>query len=51
MERTRDNGCKLRQESFHLGIRKTFFTVRTTDHWNSLSRDIVKSPLLEVFKT
>ncbi|KAK4832107.1 hypothetical protein QYF61_020734 [Mycteria americana] len=37
-------------ESFHLNIRKKFFTVRTIVHWNNLPRDTVKSPSLEVFE-
>ncbi|KFP68588.1 hypothetical protein N322_13186, partial [Cariama cristata] len=47
------NGCKLHWERFRLDTGKKFyifFTVRTIDHWNSLPRDRVESPSLEVFK-
>ncbi|KFV89112.1 hypothetical protein N327_03086, partial [Fulmarus glacialis] len=42
---------KLLWERFHLDIRKKFFTVRTINHWNNLSRDMAESPSLYVFKT
>lgn len=32
----------------YLSSYKTFFTVRTVIHWNSLPRNVVESPLLEV---
>jgi len=50
MEMTRGSRYKLYLEKFHPDIRKKFFTVRTTIHWNNLPRDTVKSPSLEVFK-
>ncbi|KAK4827456.1 hypothetical protein QYF61_018177 [Mycteria americana] len=50
MEKTYSNGCKLHWERFHLYVRKEFFTVRTTNHWNNLPRDVGESPSLEVFK-
>ena len=42
---TRGSGCKLEQR------RKNFFTVRVTEHWNGLPREVVGSPPLETFKT
>jgi len=32
-------------------MRKNFFAVRVTEHWNRLRRVVVESPSLEMFKT
>lgn len=46
-DRTRYNDQKLEHRNIHTNTRKNFFTVRVTEHWNSL----LKSLSLEVFKT
>lgn len=48
--RTRDSGHEREHKKIHMNMRKSFFNVRVTEHWNKLPREVVGSPL-EMFKT
>ncbi|KGL73656.1 hypothetical protein N309_10428, partial [Tinamus guttatus] len=45
------NGYKLKHRKFHLHVRKNFFTVRVTEPWNRLPREVLEAPSLEIFQT
>lgn len=42
---------KLEQKNFPLNIRKHVFTVKVTKHWHRLSREVMESLFLEIFKS
>lgn len=43
-DRARGSLKKLMHSKFCLNVRKNFFTVRVTKHWNRLPRGAVESP-------
>ncbi|KGL76852.1 hypothetical protein N309_11881, partial [Tinamus guttatus] len=45
------NGQKLKHQKCHRNLRKTFLTVRVTEHWHRLPREAGGAPSLEIFKT
>ena len=50
-DRTRGNGYKLKNSNSHLKIRKNLFTVKVTEQWNRLPREVVEPSSSEILKT
>ena len=40
----------MKQGRFRLDLRKKFFTVRVTRHWNRVPREVMAAPSLAVFE-
>ncbi|PKU47748.1 hypothetical protein llap_1948 [Limosa lapponica baueri] len=52
IDRTKGNGHKLNHRMSLLNISEHhFFTVKVTEDWHILPREVVESPGLEIFKT
>ena len=47
-DRTSGNRQKLEYRDFHTDIRKNFFTLSVTEHWNKLLREVEESAPLEI---
>lgn len=50
-DRTRVSKHKPKHRRFCLKVRKHFFTVRWTEHWHRLLKEVVEALSLEIFKS
>ena len=48
-DRTRKNGLKLERRKFCTNMKKNFFTVRLTEHWDGVPGEVVQSASPEMF--
>ena len=49
INRTGSNGLELEHRKFCMNMRKNFFMVRVTEHWNRLLREVMESPSMNDF--
>ena len=49
--RIKAKGHKLKHGRLRLNMRRHFFSVRVTEYWNRLTREVVESSSLKIFKT
>jgi len=50
-DRTRENIHKLEHRKSCTNMQRNFFTVKVTENWNRLHREVLDSPFLELYKT
>jgi len=50
-DKDKESWLKLEDRKFHTNMWKNFFTVRVTEHWNRLPREVTDSPTMELFNT
>lgn len=49
--RPKGSGHKLKERKLHLNIERNSSVVTTTEHWHRLTKEVVESPSLQIFKT
>ena len=50
-DRTRSNGFKVKVGRFRADVRKKLFTLRVVRHWDTLTREAVAAPSLQLFES